>query len=147
MEMQSQGAGTGEATLWAARVGLGLALIGLIMEVASGWGYRHGWWGLRVLPVSAAKAYGLAHATAMGMSGWEVTGRDSAGGGGGGRIEATATTAWFGFKDDVVIRVTPRGADSAVVDMRSKSRVGKSDVGANAARIRDYFAALTQAAR
>src|SRR3989454_9644264 len=48
MEMQSQGAGTGEATLWAARVGLGLALIGLIMEVASGWGYRHGWWGLRV---------------------------------------------------------------------------------------------------
>jgi len=47
----------------------------------------------------------------------------------------------------VVIRVTPRGADSAVVDMRSKSRVGKSDVGANAARIRDYFAALKQAAR
>src|SRR2546425_7207848 len=103
-----------------------------------------------VLPVSAAKAYGFAHATAMGMSGWEVTGRDSAGGGGGSggrRIEATATTAWFGFKDDVVIRVTPRGADSAVVDMRSKSRVGKSDVGANAARIRDYFAALKQAAR
>src|SRR5438309_8464918 len=48
MEMQSQGAGTGEATLWAARVGLGLALIGLIMEVAAGFGYRHGWWGLRV---------------------------------------------------------------------------------------------------
>src|SRR5439155_6611417 len=68
--------------------------------------------GSLVLPVSAAKAYGLAHATAMGMSGWEVTGRDSAGGGGGGRGSgggrsgATATTAGFGFKDDGGIRGT-----------------------------------------
>src|SRR5207247_5145519 len=81
-----------------------------------------------------------------GGGGW-AGGGGGGGGSGGGRIEATATTAWFGFKDDVVIRVTPRGADSAVVDMRSKSRVGKSDVGANAARIGDYFAALKQAAR
>ena len=259
METQSQGAamGGGVGTLWAARAGLGLAVLGLIMELASGWGYRHGWWGLRValrylfgyggmvaiagcavslvalalaigtksrgaalallgvvagavpgvlfyrqyrlarsvppindvatdltnppgyvtaatnefwkgkdmsypagfadsvrrgypdlgslvLPIPTAKAYGLAHATAMAMPGWEVTGRDSSGT--GGRLEATATTAWFGFKDDVVIRVAPRGTDSAVVDMRSKSRVGKSDVGANAARIRDYFAALERAA-
>src|SRR3989449_8561844 len=95
------------------------------------------------LPIPAARAFALAHRTAAGMPAWEITAVDSA----AGRIEATATTRWFGFKDDVVIRVTPRGADSAVVDMRSKSRVGKSDVGANAARIRDYFAALKQAAR
>jgi len=50
METQSQGAamGGGVGTLWAARAGLGLAVLGLIMELASGWGYRHGWWGLRV---------------------------------------------------------------------------------------------------
>src|SRR5207245_9159313 len=80
--------------------------------------------GSLVLPVPAAKAYGLAHATAMGMSSWEVTGRDSAGGaggaggGGGGRIEATATTAWFGVQDDEGVRVTPRGPDPAAGDGR-----------------------------
>lgn len=55
-----------------------------------------------------------------------------------GRIEATATTFWFGFKDDVVIRITAQGAGSHL-DMRSKSRVGRSDVGANAARIRRFI--------
>lgn len=52
-----------------------------------------------------------------------------------GRIEATDTTAWFGFKDDIVIRITPTQA-GALLDVRSKSRVGMSDLGANAARIR-----------
>jgi uncharacterized protein (DUF1499 family) len=55
-----------------------------------------------------------------------------------GRIEATATTPWFGFKDDVVIRVEPAEGGSRV-DVRSVSRVGGSDVGANAARIRAYL--------
>jgi len=98
-----------------------------------------------VLPVGAGRAFALARETAAGMPAWVVTGADSA----AGRIEATATTRWFGFQDDVVIRVTARGggggADSATVDMRSKSRVGKSDVGGNAARIRAYFKALEQA--
>jgi len=58
-----------------------------------------------------------------------------------GRIEATATTFWFGFKDDVVIRITPDNGGSRL-DMRSKSRVGRSDVGANARRIRAYLEAL-----
>ena len=58
-----------------------------------------------------------------------------------GRIEATDTTFWFGFKDDVVIRVAPAG-DGSRVDVRSLSRVGLSDVGTNAARIRKYLAAL-----
>lgn len=54
-----------------------------------------------------------------------------------GRIEATATTSWFGFKDDVVIRVTAE-ASGTRVDIRSESRVGASDLGANAARIRAF---------
>jgi uncharacterized protein (DUF1499 family) len=59
-----------------------------------------------------------------------------------GRIEATATTPLLRFKDDVVIRVTSRGNGSRI-DMRSKSRLGKSDLGANAKRIRAYFRALS----
>jgi uncharacterized protein (DUF1499 family) len=58
-----------------------------------------------------------------------------------GRIEATATTFWFGFKDDVVIRVSANGSGSRL-DIRSKSRVGRSDVGANAARIRRFTSLL-----
>ena len=58
-----------------------------------------------------------------------------------GRIEATDTTFWFGFKDDVVIRITPSNGGSKV-DVRSVSRVGRSDVGSNAERIRAFFAAM-----
>lgn len=58
-----------------------------------------------------------------------------------GRIEAVATTLWFGFKDDVVIRLTTQG-DMTRVDMRSVSRVGRSDVGANARRIREFLSDL-----
>jgi uncharacterized protein (DUF1499 family) len=59
-----------------------------------------------------------------------------------GRLEATATTPWFGFKDDVVVRVTPAATGSRV-DVRSKSRVGRSDLGANAKRVRGFLAELT----
>ncbi len=52
-----------------------------------------------------------------------------------GRIEATDVTAWFGFSDDVVIRISA-GNSVTLVDLRSKSRVGLSDIGANADRIR-----------
>ncbi|QNI02244.1 DUF1499 domain-containing protein [Halomonas sp. SH5A2] len=53
-------------------------------------------------------------------------------------IEATAITRWFGFKDDVVIRLTEQ--DNAVqVDMRSASRLGASDVGTNALRIETFL--------
>lgn len=57
------------------------------------------------------------------------------------RIEATDTTLLFGFKDDVVIRVTPEGSGSRV-DVRSVSRVGKSDFGVNARRIRKFMQQL-----
>jgi uncharacterized protein (DUF1499 family) len=60
-----------------------------------------------------------------------------------GRIEATARTFWFGFKDDVIMRVTPSG-DGSRVDVRSVSRVGTSDVGANAKRIQTYLERLAQ---
>src|SRR5437588_9288447 len=55
-----------------------------------------------------------------------------------GRIEATDTTTWFGFKDDVVIRITPSAGGSRI-DVRSVSRLGEGDLGKNAARIRAYL--------
>lgn len=59
------------------------------------------------------------------------------------RIEATATTSWFGFKDDIVIRI--RAAEpGARVDIRSVSRVGVSDLGKNAERIRQFRDRLTR---
>lgn len=63
--------------------------------------------------------------------GWEVTIADPE----EGRIEAVDTTFFFGFKDDIVIRLTTPGRHRTRVDVRSVSRVGLSDVGANAARI------------
>jgi uncharacterized protein (DUF1499 family) len=60
------------------------------------------------------------------------------------RIEATDTSLVFGFKDDVVIRVRPRGQGS-VVDVRSVSRIGSSDIGANARRVRSFLRKLAEA--
>ena len=58
-----------------------------------------------------------------------------------GIIEATETTAWFGFKDDIIIRVTDNDSER-LVDIRSKSRVGQSDLGKNAARIHRFIEEL-----
>ena len=55
-----------------------------------------------------------------------------------GLIEATDTTFWFGFKDDIVIRISPEDKGSRI-DLRSLSRVGKSDVGTNAKRVREFL--------
>lgn len=54
-----------------------------------------------------------------------------------GLVEATATTFWFGFKDDMVVRIVAEGEGSRI-DLRSMSRVGQGDVGANAARIMEF---------
>ncbi len=86
------------------------------------------------LPADAAFARALQAAEQMG---WEIVAADP----GNGRIEATDTTFWFGFKDDVVVRVRPEGEGSRI-DVRSVSRVGGSDVGANAARILTYLRRL-----
>ncbi len=86
------------------------------------------------VPPPAAFERALAAARAMR---WDIVAADPA----QGRIEATATTLLFGFKDDVVVRVTPDGAGSRV-DVRSLSRVGRSDFGTNAKRVRAYLRAL-----
>ena len=86
------------------------------------------------------KAFERALAAARKM-GWVIVDANAA----EGRIEATDTTFWFGFKDDIVIRVTPADHGSRV-DIRSVSRVGKSDLGKNASRIRKYLKELKQVA-
>lgn len=89
-----------------------------------------------MLDIPGAAAYSRALAAARAM-GWEIVVADSS----SGRIEATARTRWFGFRDDVVVRVRPT-AQGSRVDVRSVSRVGKSDVGTNARRIRDFLRRL-----
>jgi uncharacterized protein (DUF1499 family) len=94
-----------------------------------------------VLPLSPAKAFDLALATAQGMARWKIIATDPA----AGRIEASEASFWFGFVDDIVIRVAAEGAGSRI-DIRSLSRQGKGDLGVNAARVRAYLAALKKAA-
>jgi uncharacterized protein (DUF1499 family) len=84
------------------------------------------------LPVAPNIAFERAKG-AIEEAGWQIAREDPS----AGRIEAVATTFWFGFKDDVVIRIAADGPGSRV-DMRSKSRVGKGDLGTNAQRIRAY---------
>jgi len=88
------------------------------------------------LAVPSAQAFDRALALAR-ARGWEVVAADAS----AGRIEATDTTRWFGFKDDIVIRIAPQG-DVSRVDLRSVSRVGRSDAGTNARRIREFVADL-----
>jgi len=84
------------------------------------------------------KVYEAALAAAQAM-GWEMreTNREQ------GIIEAIATTRLFKFKDDVTVTITREG-DATVVNVRSKSRVGKSDLGTNARRIRAFQAELAK---
>jgi uncharacterized protein (DUF1499 family) len=88
------------------------------------------------MPVDSAFTLAVLAAREMG---WEMVDQDRR----QGRIEATATTPWMGFKDDVVIRVSSASGISRV-DVRSKSRVGRGDVGANAKRIRQYLQRLRE---
>jgi hypothetical protein len=90
-----------------------------------------------VLYLPKAQAFARAMLAAESM-GWEVVGRDGA----AGTIEAVDTTRWFGFKDDIAIRVSPSGEGQVRIDVRSKSRVGRSDLGTNAERIRAYLQRL-----
>lgn len=71
--------------------------------------------------------------------GWEIYHQD----GEQGVIEAVDTTSIMGFKDDVVIRVRI-GTQGTEVDLRSVSRVGEGDLGANAKRIREFREAFQQ---
>ncbi|HTR84742.1 MAG TPA: DUF1499 domain-containing protein [Reyranella sp.] len=82
------------------------------------------------LALPPADAFKRVDAVAMAL-GWDVVARAPR----DGRIEAIDTTTWFGLQDDVVVRIRPDGGGSKI-DIRSKSRTGTSDLGANADRIR-----------
>lgn len=86
------------------------------------------------LPPSQVYAAALQTVAARG---WKLVSNDPT----TGIIEATATTFWFGFKDDVVIRIRSKGTGTRL-DIRSESRIGTSDVGRNAQRIRGFRATL-----
>ena len=69
--------------------------------------------------------------------GWQLVNIDA----NQGIVEATDRTMWFGFKDDVIVRITDNGS-KRLVDIRSKSRVGGSDLGKNAERIHGFIEEL-----
>ncbi len=95
-----------------------------------------------IQPAQAAlppdRAFEAALATVQDQ-GWELVAAVPA----EGRIEATDTTLWWGFKDDIVIRIRPEDGGSRI-DIRSKSRVGLGDFGTNAARIEAFLERLEE---
>jgi uncharacterized protein (DUF1499 family) len=100
---------------------------------------------LAPIPLAAAPqaAFLQVAVAALRMPGWRITRADVP----AGEMEAVATSALFGFQDDVVIRVRPDSASGGSrVDIRSKSRNGKGDRGVNAARIRAFRDALAAGA-
>jgi uncharacterized protein (DUF1499 family) len=90
------------------------------------------------VPLPVGETTTIAAEVARAMPAWTVTAVDPA----AGTVEAVAQTRLFGFQDDVVIRVRPGDPAGSRVDVRSKSRDGKGDMGANAERIRAYLQAL-----
>jgi uncharacterized protein (DUF1499 family) len=88
------------------------------------------------LPLPREQVFDRALAAAQ-EQGWQIVTADKS----VGRIEATDTTPWFGFKDDIAIRLTAWGSGTRV-DVRSVSRVGRNDTGTNARRIRRYLERL-----
>lgn len=93
----------------------------------------------RRLALPATEAFAAAEQAARDL-GWTIVAAAPA----DGRLEASDTTPWFRFTDDIVVRIRPEGSGSRV-DVRSKSRVGRSDAGTNAARIRRFLARLPEA--
>ena len=90
-----------------------------------------------IQPIETSAEPLLAYRAALGAAremGWRVTtaSEDAL------MFEGTATTFWYGFKDDVVVRVTPLEEGGSRIDARSVSRVGVSDLGANAARLQAF---------
>ncbi len=88
-------------------------------------------------PVGRVQVHAAVRTVVAG-SGWALIGDDER----AGRIEATATTRWWRFKDDLVIRLRDLPGAGTRIDVRSKSRIGRNDLGANARRIRTFLADL-----
>lgn len=87
-----------------------------------------------VLPVPPAEAFRRVDRAATSL-GWDIVARAPA----EGRLEAIVTSEWFGFRDDIVVRIRAQGTGSRI-DIRAKSRIGESDLGGNAERIRAFLA-------
>jgi hypothetical protein len=104
--------------------------------------HRRAYGDLRTLRLPAGVAETTDRAASLARSrGWEIARVDRS----AGIVEATATSRFFRFKDDVVVRIRPdpQRSGSSIVDIRSISRVGGSDVGVNAKRIRGFLRDLT----
>jgi uncharacterized membrane protein len=94
---------------------------------------------LRTVRLASPPAETVRRAAALANDrGWDVARVDES----AGTVEATATSRFFRFKDDVVVRVRPAPGGGSLVDMRSISRVGASDVGVNAKRVRAFLSDL-----
>jgi hypothetical protein len=107
--------------------------------------HRQAYGDLRTLRVPTSVPQTVDRAASLAEDrGWTVATVDR----NAGIVEATATSLFFRFKDDVVIRVRPdpQRPGGSLVDMRSISRVGGSDVGMNAKRIRGFLADLQESA-
>ncbi len=85
-----------------------------------------------VLDLPQARAQHLAEDTAVQL-GWHIHYQQP------GHIEATERSFWFGFTDDIVIQVQSISGDTSRIDLRSASRVGRSDLGVNAKRITRFL--------
>ncbi|GHA15500.1 hypothetical protein GCM10008090_26330 [Arenicella chitinivorans] len=96
---------------------------------------------VRTLASSLAKPAAVERAAALAVElGWDVVNVNAE----AGIVEATDTTKLWGFKDDIVVRVTSTEAGS-LIDLRSVSRIGVSDLGANAKRITEFLDAFKTA--
>ncbi|HEX9810422.1 MAG TPA: DUF1499 domain-containing protein [Alphaproteobacteria bacterium] len=89
-----------------------------------------------IVNLPPAEAFDRALAVVRDL-GWTMVAADKD----AGRIEAYDTTFWFGFVDDVVIRVA-RAEQGTRVDIRSSSRIGRREAGMNAKRVRAFLAAM-----
>ncbi len=92
-----------------------------------------------VLTETKDVVFGEALATAKSM-GWKIKEEDLA----AGRIDATDTTFWYGFDDDITIRLRDGKGGGTIVDVRSLSRIGGSDMGKNADRVGEFLERLAQ---
>ena len=90
-----------------------------------------------VLDEAPPRAFAAVRSALVSLDDTEITFEDP----NSGHIEATTTSFAFRFVDDVVVRLREVSGGTKI-DIRSKSRDGKGDMGANAARIREIFAAL-----
>lgn len=96
-----------------------------------------------IKPIQTSLSAADAYRKALGIAkdkGWKIVAQEQE----ALRFEATAQTAFFGFMDDVVVVVTTISSEESRVDIRSVSRIGRSDRGVNAARIVEFTERFNQ---